>query len=87
MSSLFDSFFGFIFWGVAYLRMRRADYGAKFYAVRGAVGWIGAIFNVFLIVVGFLFLGPGTYASVQSIVDGYKNDTFGGAFTCQSNGL
>jgi len=23
MSSLFDSFFGFIFWGVAYLRMRR----------------------------------------------------------------
>ena len=87
MSSLFDSFFGFIFWGVAYLRMRRADYGAKFYAVRGAVGWIGMIFNVFLIFVGFLFLGPGTYASVQSIVDGYKNDTFGGAFTCQSNGL
>lgn len=25
MSSLFDSFFGFIFWGVAYFRMRRAD--------------------------------------------------------------
>ena len=87
MSSLFDSFFGFIFWGVAYLRMRRADYGAEFYKVRGARSWIGAIFNVFLIFVGFLFLGPGTYASVQSIVDGYKNDTFGGAFTCQSNGL
>lgn len=25
MSSLFDSFFGFIFWGVAYFRMRKAD--------------------------------------------------------------
>jgi len=87
MSSLFDSFFGFIFWGVAYLRMRRADYGEKFYSVRGARGWIGAVFNVFLILVGFLFLGPGTYASVQSIIDGYKNDTFGGAFSCQDNGL
>jgi len=87
MSSLFDSFFGFIFWGVAYLRMRRADYGAAFYSVRGLRGWVGAVFNVFLIFVGFLFLGPGTYASVQSIVDGYKNDTFGGAFSCQDNGL
>ncbi|CAI4213900.1 unnamed protein product [Parascedosporium putredinis] len=35
MSSLFDSFFGFIFWGVAYIRMRRATYGAKFWATRG----------------------------------------------------
>lgn len=25
MSSLFDSFFGFIFWGLAYFRMRKAD--------------------------------------------------------------
>lgn len=25
MSSLFDSFFGFIFWGIAYFRMRKAD--------------------------------------------------------------
>lgn len=38
MSSLFDSFFGFIFWGVAYLRMRRADHGPNFWKVRGIRG-------------------------------------------------
>lgn len=61
MSSLFDSFFGFIFWGVAYIRMRREDYGPNFYRNRGLRGWIGFIFNLFLIGVGFFFLGPGTY--------------------------
>lgn len=87
MSSLFDSFFGFIFWGLAYLRMRRADYGAKFWQARGFRSWFGAIFNVFLMVVGLLFLGPGTYASVASIIMGYQSDTFGGAFSCADNGL
>jgi hypothetical protein len=87
MSSLFDSFFGFIFWGVAYLRMRRADDGPQFYKARGFRSWFGAIFNVFLIFVGFLFLGPGTYASVDSIIQGYQLGSFGGAFSCQSNGL
>lgn len=63
MSSLFDSFFGFIFWGVAYLRMRREDYGPGFYKNRGFRGWAGALLNVFLIGVGLFFLGPGTYVS------------------------
>jgi len=43
MSSLFDSFFGFIFWGVAYLRMRNDDHRPDFYRKRGLRGWIGAI--------------------------------------------
>lgn len=63
MSSLFDSFFGFIFWGVAYLRMRRAEYGPGFWKKRGLRGWLGAILNVGLIGIGFFFLGPGTYVS------------------------
>ena len=63
MSSLFDSFFGFIFWGVAYLRMRIADHGPDFYKKRGIRGWLGAIFNVSLIFMGLYFLGPGTYVS------------------------
>lgn len=61
MSSLFDSFFGFIFWGVAYLRMRYDDHGPGFYRKRGIRGWIGAISNVGLIGIGLYFLGPGTY--------------------------
>ncbi|KAF2272599.1 uncharacterized protein EI97DRAFT_436841 [Westerdykella ornata] len=87
MSSLFDSFFGFIFWGIAYMRMRKVDYGNGFWKKRGLRGWIGIAVNVVLILTGLLFLGPGTYATVQSIIDGYKQDSFGGAFTCADNGL
>lgn len=68
MSSLFDSFFGFIFWGVAYLRMRHADYGNGFYKNRGLRGILGAIFNVILICIGLLFLSAGTYVSSSSFI-------------------
>jgi hypothetical protein len=61
MSSLFDSFFGFIFWGMAYIRMRQADYGPDFYKTRGIRGWLGFLVNVSLILIGIYFLGPGTY--------------------------
>ncbi|KXT12972.1 hypothetical protein AC579_3153 [Pseudocercospora musae] len=85
MSSLFDSFFGFIFWGVAYMRMRAADYGPHYFKTRGSRGWIGFIFNIVLIMIGLFFLSGGTYATVQSIIDGYEADNFGGPFTCKSN--
>ncbi|KAL5408157.1 hypothetical protein PMIN06_005955 [Paraphaeosphaeria minitans] len=87
MSSLFDAFFGFIYWGVAYFRMREADYGRNYFKNRGIRGWAGFLFNVGLCCVGLLFLTGGTYATVQSIIDGYKANNFGGAFTCQDNGL
>lgn len=66
MSSLFDSFFGFIFWGVAYLRMRRADHGPAFWKIRGIRGMFGAAVNVTLICIGFFFLGGGTYVSTST---------------------
>lgn len=87
MSSLFDAFFGFIYWGVAYFRMREADYGRAYFKERGIRGWLGFLLNVALCCVGLLFLSGGTYATVQSIIDGYEADNFGGAFTCQDNGL
>lgn len=71
MSSLFDSFFGFIFWGTAYIRMRREDYGPYFFMNRGIRGWVGLMVNVFLIGVGFFFLGPGTYVSFCSSAFSY----------------
>jgi hypothetical protein len=67
MSALFDSFFGFIFWGTAYIRMRNADYGHGFWKTRGIRGYMGFAFNVGLIVVGVFFLGPGTYVSFANI--------------------
>ena len=67
MSSLFDSFFGWIFWGTAYLRMRKAQYGRDYYKKRGIGGWLGLIVNIFIIIVGILFLTVGTYVSrIQS---------------------
>jgi hypothetical protein len=46
MSSLFDSFFGFIFWGVAYFRMRRADGHLAFWKENSLSGWLEGILNV-----------------------------------------
>ena len=63
MSSLFDSFFGFIFWGVAYLRMRDADYGPGWVKRRGLRGIWGFSLNVGIIIIGIFMLGVGTYVS------------------------
>jgi hypothetical protein len=87
MSSLFDSFFGWIFWGMAYLRMRHVDHGKRFYTVRGWRGWVGAAMNVFIIAVGFFFLIAGTYASVQQIRLDYKAGVVKGVFSCGNNGF
>ncbi|KAL8729921.1 MAG: hypothetical protein Q9181_004836 [Wetmoreana brouardii] len=87
MSSLFDSFFGFIFWGTAYMRMRRADYGPGWITKRGIRGLWGFTLNVFIILIGCYMLTAGTYATVQSIIDNYHSGVFGSAFSCASNGL
>lgn len=64
MSSLFDSFFGFIFWGTAYVRMRRTDYGTGWLSNRGIRGISGLFLNVILIGIGLFMLTAGTYVSV-----------------------
>jgi hypothetical protein len=87
MSSLFDSFFGWIYWGIAYMRMRKADYGPGYWKTRGFRGYFGFFLNIFIIGFGFFTLVAGTYASVQEIIDGYAANGFGGPFTCDSNGL
>lgn len=87
MSSLFDSFFGFIFWGVAYIRMRRIDGGADWLRKQTAYGYSMLALNVFIIIIGLFFLSAGTYTSVQSIIDSYAAGAVGGVFTCASNGI
>lgn len=87
MSSLFDSFFGFIFWGVAYFRMRRVDYGPGWITSRGMRSILGFALNLVLVLIGLFFLTAGTYASVESIIIGYQTVGFGGPFSCASNGL
>ncbi|MCJ1308174.1 hypothetical protein MMC25_001826 [Agyrium rufum] len=85
MSSLFDSFFGFIFWGVAYFRMREADYGPGWWRRRGIRGMWGFALNWFIILCGIFMLGVGTYASVDSIKLNYASHLVGSAFSCANN--
>lgn len=86
MSSLFDSWFGFIFWGVAYFRMRTADKSVG--RVRNPIGdGMSVVLNIIIIITGFFFLTVGTYASVQGIIDSFDAGAVGGVFSCKSNGL
>ncbi|KAI1769048.1 transmembrane amino acid transporter protein-domain-containing protein [Hypoxylon sp. FL1150] len=87
MSSLFDSFFGFIFWGVAYFRMRKADGAIALLGDRSFRGWFEGILNIIIILTGIFFLTAGTYASVQGILDEFALGTVGTAFQCASNGI
>lgn len=87
MSSLFDSFFGFIFWGVAYFRMRRADGTIGLLRERTLFGYLMGALNIFIILMGAFFLTAGTYASVQEIIDEFNSGSLGGVFSCASNGL
>lgn len=95
LCSLFDCWFGFVFWGVAYFKLR------KLYATRkGEEFTIGKLFvqgslltkfevvsNLFLIAIGVYILGPGLYATIQSIIWSYQANAYGTAFTCVSNGM
>jgi len=87
MSSLFDCFFGFIFWGVAYFRMRQADKKAGLHVKSGAGDLVEVGTNAFIIMIGLFFLSAGTYVSVQSIIDEFESGSVSGVFSCASNGI
>lgn len=87
MSSLFDSFFGFIFWGVAYFRMRKADGKVAFLQDKSLWSCVVAASNVFIIILGLFFLTLGTYASVEGILEAFRSGTVGNPFKCTSEGL
>ncbi|KAJ7168312.1 transmembrane amino acid transporter protein-domain-containing protein [Mycena crocata] len=82
MSSLFDGWFGFIYWGMAYMIL----YPAK-------TRWAGplrsfeTLVNYFLIALGFFILVAGTYTSIQSIINSYAASAVGSVFSCASNAL
>lgn len=86
MSSLFNCWFGFIFWGLAYFRMRNAD--LKIGKTRQPIiDKLLVVLNAIIILTGFLYLTLGTYVSVQGIIDQYEAGNVGGVFSCKSNGL
>lgn len=87
MSSLFDTWFGFIFWGVAYIQLRHTERGDGWWKHLDLKGKLMLALNIFLIICGLIVLGPGTYSSVQSIITSYQAGAVGGVFSCANNGF
>jgi len=87
MSSLFDCFFGWIFWGVAYFRMRQADKRVGLTVKSRTGDLVEVVLNAIIILIGFFFLTAGTYVSVQSIIDEFDSGAVSGVFSCANNGI
>ncbi|KAL7411848.1 transmembrane amino acid transporter protein-domain-containing protein [Mrakia frigida] len=82
ISSLFNSWFGFIFWACAYkLLYKKTGY---FTSVSQSAQ---TILNVVLFVVGLFILGPGTYAACQSIRISYATGSIKAPFGCPNSGF
>ncbi|KAI5961059.1 hypothetical protein KGF57_001795 [Candida theae] len=96
MSSLFDCFFGFIFWALAYFKLRKLYY----YKQEGVRPNLLEVFkrssllqkgefvlNLIIFALGVYILGPGLYSTIQSIIWSYEASLYGKPFSCVSNGL
>jgi hypothetical protein len=65
--SLFDSWFGYILWGLCFFQLYRRKPASE----RTLIDQVEVGLNVLMLIVGAFFLGAGTYASVQSIMNSY----------------
>ena len=75
LGAAFDSFFGFIFFAVAYWQL----YQGKFFA--GAGRSVMTAIHIFVMFVGLFLLGPGLYAAVEAIIADYST-SITPAFSC-----
>lgn len=75
LGAAFDSFFGFIFFAVAYWQL----YKGKLFAGFGRS--VMTAIHVFVMIVGLFLLGPGLYAAVKAIIADYSGSTTP-AFSC-----
>jgi hypothetical protein len=75
LGAAFDSFFGFIFFAVAYWQLHQG----KLFA--GAGRALMTVFHVFVMLVGVFLLGPGLYAAVEAIIADYSS-SITPAFSC-----
>jgi Transmembrane amino acid transporter protein len=75
LGASFDSFFGFIFFAVAYWHLYRGNFFS------GAFRSLMTVIHVFVMIVGLFLLGPGLYASVEAIIADYSASV-SPAFSC-----
>ncbi|KAI8583521.1 hypothetical protein K450DRAFT_221572 [Umbelopsis ramanniana AG] len=81
ISSLFDSFFGLIFWGYAYLVLNKGNW----FTTKKQTFW--TILNILIIIIGIIVFGVGTYTSIQSILNDYAVGAVRYPFTCASSAI
>jgi hypothetical protein len=80
LGAAFDSFFGFIFFAVAYWQLYRKN-------LFGGVGrTLMTLIHIFVMIVGLFLLGPGLYAAVEAIISDYSGSTTP-AFACANLSL
>lgn len=75
LGAAFDSFFGFIFFAVAYWQLFRGRF------FRNVGRSIMTVIHVVVMAVGLFLLGPGLYAAVKAIIADYSDGT-SPAFSC-----
>jgi hypothetical protein len=75
LGAAFDSFFGFIFFALAYWQM----YSGQLFA--GAKRSVMTVVHIFIMICGLFLLGPGLYAAVEAIIADYAGSTRP-AFAC-----
>jgi hypothetical protein len=75
LGAAFDSFFGFIYFAVAYWQMFK---GGLF---KGAFRSVMTVVHIFVMLCGLFLLGPGLYAAVKAIIADYSGGTKP-AFSC-----
>jgi hypothetical protein len=80
LGAAFDSFFGFIFFAVAYWQL----FKGRFFS--GAGRSVMTIIHIFVMIVGLFLLGPGLYAAVEAIIADYSLAVTP-AFSCADNAL
>lgn len=77
LGAAFDSFFGFIYFAVAYYQLYKGQ------LFKGTVRIALTIIHVFVMLVGLFLLGPGLYAAVMAIIADYSGGTKP-AFSCSN---
>ncbi|CAG8893659.1 unnamed protein product [Penicillium egyptiacum] len=75
LSAAFDSFFGFIYFALAYWQLNR---GSLF---KNLGQTAMTLLNIIIMIVGLFLLGPGLYAAVEAIIADYSGSVTP-AFTC-----
>ena len=65
LGAVFDSFFGFIFFAVAYFHLYKGEW------FNGTMRSIWSVIHIFVMIVGLFLLGPGLYAAVSQIIIDY----------------